>query len=136
MCIGKEASKEMTQHAVVLKIYCSVIPLPRLPALTPRGLDTLGLVPPGVLVLPVVPPPLSDWLDELGGPHGLGRGSRFSVLDGWAPGSEVPPRAEKGLLPNYRKKDQAVNSVNNTGRITLTTVVKYEKAELSEIRIS
>lgn len=82
-------------------------PLPRLPALTPRGLDTLGpVVPVGVLVLPVLPPPLSGGLDELGGPQGLGSGSRFSVRDGWAPDSEVPPRAENGLLPNYGNRCQ------------------------------
>lgn len=75
-------------------------PLPKLPGLIPRGLDTLGLVLPLVLVVPVVAPPLSEVLDEFGGPHGLGRGSRFSVRDGWAPDSEVPPRAENGLLPN------------------------------------
>lgn len=86
-------------------IACSVLPLPRLPGLTPRGLDTLGLVPPVVLVLPVVPPPLSEGLEEFGGPHGLGRGSRFSVRDGWTPDSEFPPRAENGLLPNYRERD-------------------------------
>lgn len=85
---------------------CCLLPLPRLPALTPRGLDTLGLVPAGVLVLPVVLPPLSGGLDEFGGPHGLGSGSRFSVRDGWAPESEVPPRAENGLLPNYRNRCQ------------------------------
>lgn len=96
----------MTKHACVLRVIaCLVLPLPRLPGLIPRGLDTLGLVPPVVLVLPVVPPPLSEVLEEFGGPHGLGRGSRFSVRDGWAPDSEVPPRAENGLLPNYRRRD-------------------------------
>lgn len=85
---------------------CCLLPLPRLLALTPRGLDTLGLVPAGVPVLPVVLPPLSGGLDEFGGPHGLGSGSRFSVRDGWAPDSEVPPRAENGLLPNYRNRYQ------------------------------
>lgn len=86
--------------------YGAVLPFPRLPGLMPRGLDTVGLVPPVVLVLPVVPPPLSAGLEEFGGPHGLGSGSRFSVRDGWAPDSEPPPRAENGLLPNYRKRDQ------------------------------
>lgn len=85
---------------------CCLLPLPKLPALTPRGLDTLGLVPAGVLVLLVVLPPLSGGLDEFGGPQGLGSGSRFSVRDGWAPDSEVPPRAENGLLPNYRSRHQ------------------------------
>lgn len=56
-------------------------------------------------MLPVVPPPLSEGLVEFGGPHGFGKGSRFSVRDGWAPDSEVPPRAENGLLPNYRERD-------------------------------
>lgn len=87
-------------------IACSVLPLPKLPALMPRGLDTLGLVPPGVLVLPVVPPPLSEGLEEFGGPHGFGKGSRFSVRDGWAPDSEFPPRAENGLLPNCREREK------------------------------
>ena len=92
---------------MVLRITaCSDLPLPKLPGLMPSGLDTLGLVPPVVLVLPVVPPPLSEALEEFGGPHGLGRGSRFSVRDGWAPDSEFPPRAENGLLPNYRKRDE------------------------------
>lgn len=79
----------------------SALPLPRLPAFMPSGLDTLGLVPPGALLLPVALPPLSEGLEEvLGGPHGLGKGSRFSVRDGWAPDSEFPLRAENGLLPN------------------------------------
>lgn len=82
----------------------------------PRGLDTLGLVPAGLgvgavpavaeelllLPLPVAAPPLSEGLEALGGPHGLGSGSRFSVRDGWAPDSEFPLRAENGLLPNCR----------------------------------
>lgn len=89
-------------------------PLPRLPALMPRGLDTLGLVPAGLgvvveelplpLPLPVAAPPLSEALEAFGGPHGLGSGSRFSVRDGWAPDSEFPLSAENGLLPNYRGK--------------------------------
>lgn len=66
----------------------------------PRGLDTVGLVPPVELVLPVVVPPVSVGLEVFGGPHGLGRGSRFSVLCGWTPDSEPPLRAENGLLPN------------------------------------
>lgn len=89
----------------------------------PRGLDTLGLVVPGVLVLPVVLPPLSEALDEFGGPHGFGRGSRFSVRDGWAPDSELPPRAEKGLLPNYGDRHQKIiktqqyfNCIRDKGR--------------------
>lgn len=69
----------------------------------PRGFDTLGVVPAVVLLLPVLPPPLSEGLEEVGGPHGFGRGSRFSVRDGWAPDSELPPRAENGLLPNYKE---------------------------------
>lgn len=76
------------------------VPFPRLPGLTPRGLDTLGLVPPAVVVLPVVLAPLSEGFEEFGGPQGFGRGSRFSVRDGCTPDSEPPPRAENGLLPN------------------------------------
>ena len=67
----------------------------------PRGLVTLGVVP-GVVP---GPPPLSAGLVALGGPHGLGRGSRFSVRDGWTPESLAPPRAEKGLLPNCVDRD-------------------------------
>lgn len=70
----------------------------------PRGLDTLGVVPAVVLALPVEAPALSEGLEELGGPHGLGRGSRFSVRDGWTPDSEFPPRAENGLLPNWKER--------------------------------
>lgn len=95
------------------------LPLPRLPGLIPRGLDTLGLVPPVVLVLPVVPAPLSEVFDEFGGPHGLGRGSRFSVRDGWAPESELPPRAEKGLLPNYKERGQTKKGTHNAWNIHL-----------------
>lgn len=80
----------------------------------PRGLDTLGLVPPVVLVLPVVPAPLSVGFEEFGGPHGLGRGSRFSVRDGWTPESEPPPRAENGLLPNYRERYQSDLKIKKT----------------------
>lgn len=92
-------------------------PLPKLPALMPRGLDTLGLVPAGLGVLaavelllllppplPVGAPPPSEELEALGGPHGLGSGSRFSVRDGWAPDSEFPLRAENGLLPNCGRR--------------------------------
>lgn len=80
-----------------------MIPEPKLAELMPRGLETLGVVelvvelPRGLELLEVAVP------EELvsGGPHGFGSGSRFSVLEGWAPEPSVfPPKAEKGLFPN------------------------------------
>lgn len=47
----------------------------------PRGLETLGVVP-LVEELVVVPGGLFSAEPELGGPHGFGKGSLFSVLDG------------------------------------------------------
>ena len=68
----------------------------------PRGLETLGAVPP-VEVVEVPVPPLSDE-PVPGGPQGLGKGSLFSVLEGCTPEfSKLPPKAEKGLFPNYVK---------------------------------
>lgn len=65
--------------------------------LMPMGLETLGVVELVVELLEVVVPEAL----VSGGPHGFGSGSRFSVLEGWAPEFSVfPPKAEKGLFPN------------------------------------
>lgn len=80
------------------------IPDPRLAALIPKGLETVGctwLVPD-----PPVPSPPDPGAWEVGGEglQGLGRGSRFSVRRGWEDElSEFPAREEKGLLPNWEE---------------------------------
>lgn len=84
-----------------------LLPFPRLAELMPRGLDTLGVVE-LVVELVVVAVPEVVVVVELGsgGPHGFGRGSRFSVLEGCTPEfSPFPPNAEKGLFPNYSNDD-------------------------------
>lgn len=80
------------------------LPFPRLAASTPKGLETLGVVPLIEELLVVVEVPLARFSVEpaLGGPQGFGKGSLFSVLEGWTPGlSGFPPKAEKGLFPNW-----------------------------------
>lgn len=62
----------------------TVVPEPKLAVLMPRGLDTLGVVELVLDVLEVPVPvlvPVPEVLVSLD-PHGLGSGSRFSVLEG------------------------------------------------------
>lgn len=68
----------------------------------PRGLEALGAVPPAEEVVVVeAPVPLISEGVVPGGPQGFGKGSLFSVLEGCTPESKLPPKAEKGLFPNY-----------------------------------
>ena len=72
--------------------------------LIPRGLEMLGPVPPVEAEGAEVPVLRLSDAAVGGGPQGFGKGSLFSVLDGCAPEpSALPPKAEKGLLPNYNK---------------------------------